>query len=121
MSELKLEVGKTYVSQSGNKVKILAVTTSGHFVGELLNSYPCNILTYKENGDNFDPGRANLSHEYKEPIVHKRDVVWYLLPESDKIHCITLPVGSPLPVGFRVSGRELSRTTIQFVENKSPE
>lgn len=120
MSELKLEVGKTYISQVGNKIKILAATTSGHFVGEMLylDSYYPRVAVYKENGNNLSLGLANLSHEYKEPIVHKRDVVWYLLPESDKIHCITLPVGSPLPVGFQVSGRELSRSTIQFIENQ---
>lgn len=74
---LRLEVGKTYITDSKNnsqRVKILAETSQGRFVGEWVITH--GISEFLPNGAPRWFGDAVLVKEYKEPVVHERFFLW---------------------------------------------
>ncbi len=124
---LKLEVGKTYVDGNGRKTRIVAIREAkpsyANYIG--LTKGTTTVPTaasdveyptfFKEDGTSFE--QPSLVKEYKEPVVHRRDIVWFKFYDTGEIRTITFPVGG----GFNpMSGlTELHRQTIEYIEQGS--
>lgn len=50
--------------------------------------------------------------EYKEPVVHKRNLIWFL-NGSGTVCCVTLDIGFNLSSAYK----ELKRETVEYTEN----
>ena len=118
---LKLEVGKTYVSNSGANWKIL-FKDGEYYIGRpdrLMGGY----RKFKENGNMNGYASSfggNLLKEYREPKVTKRDVVLYEdvtftkrgLPGTTGVMLLNVGYG----MGEWPYLKEISRQTVTFTE-----
>lgn len=85
---LKLEIGKTYVDGEGERYKIVTDAFKGYgtdktFLGICLTGPGHNV--YNSNGEVTHVRTMNLVKEYKEPVVHKRILVWYKISKADGV------------------------------------
>ena len=66
----------------------------------------------------FKASHPDKTHwtEYKEPVVHRRDVVWYKLHPSSAVSCIIVPVGHN--IGTFSDRYILHRQTVEYMEKE---
>ena len=108
--KLSLEIGKTYLTSSGTKVKILCTTSRGWFVGEYEQE---GLNQWLGDGHPKSINQHPLVKEYKEPVVHKRDIVWYRY--HGEMHPVVLKAGGAFPFS---NTHELHRQTVEYTEER---
>lgn len=87
---MKLEVGKTYISDQNIKYKILAEEDDMFvgFVGLLPGMKDFRLRWFRRDGSVLRNDGSETNHhlvsEYKIPITHKRHLIWYRSNLSNK-------------------------------------
>jgi hypothetical protein len=123
---MKIEVGKTYLDGNSNKILIVSDKsnfvynrTKQPFVGVYIGNSTRQPGAFDANGYYFDVGDINLFNlvkEWKEPVVHKRDVIWYEFIGGG----FEVAVAKVGEVGFGYvnnrSYKEVKRQTVEFNE-----
>lgn len=117
-----LDIGKTYVTRLGGHVKIVGIVES-NYIGRLVKPLPgkANTLgmlfeftrkgvSLRTYGENYC---TDLVKEYKEPVVHKRDIVWYRY--HGEMHSVVLKAGGKFPFS---NTHELHRQTVEYTEER---
>lgn len=115
-SPLKIELGKTYLDGLGRKVRIICVDAAGGLpvIGLVAESTGCDFTArYKLDGGHVISGCHSLTREYKEPIVHKRDVVWGRSLATGLISVRITSCGEALPP---YGALEVRRQTVEYTE-----
>lgn len=117
---LKLEVGKTYLTHKGIKYQCVSIKHPGAAHDD---PYCCTVLNCKQKGLNYTDinGLVSINHdldlvkEYKEPKIHKRDIVWWCNNSDRAIYSSIIEVGKRLNFGA-LDAKELHRETVSYTE-----
>lgn len=126
--KLKLEAGKKY-TDGFMVVQCLAVLPESPNWPYVCVSYPIrhpsSPFLIDINGDSSGSdtgvhgsppkGLRRIVSEYKEPVVHSKDVVW-VSSQSRVYPCLT-DVGAKLK--NLITGKEVHRQTVEYVEKQS--
>jgi len=116
---VKLEVGKTYRDKSGLKVLIVYVTSNQQAFCGIIQGPEISYWYYLDGGtlDHSLAKTHNLVKLYVEPVVHKRDIIWfrYLNDPKNPVVCTAYNYGTVLPLAYQP---ELHRQTVEFTEQK---
>lgn len=119
---LVLEVGKTYKTNGGRKVQIVHYShgkKGGPYLGVLERTAndEDRSVWLGSNGSYFNSSHQfawNVTKEYKEPIVHKRDVVWLKRTVGKEINLWFGHVGT---INFSTDiWTEVKRETVTYTE-----
>lgn len=123
----KSSVGKCYVDQKGVVRKILAYNYYSYneerykFVTMVYDPKRNQVsLSFEEgwqnvNEDGRSPaGAVNLVKEYKEPVVHKKDFIWYKDQYGEVLYVVK-EIGQLLVDG---RNKELKRQTVEYIEEE---
>lgn len=123
---LKLEVGKIYLNRKEQKVRILCLDGRVNVCGDsvlpvvglvTLGNGNEKVETYSLTGSYSFASEhmCDIIKEYVEPVVHRRDVVWYRESiYSSHINCQAFKVGYVLSNCYI----EVHRQTVEYTETK---
>lgn len=109
---LRLEVGKRYNGERVRCRKIVAKTIDGIYLA-VHENMEHTYIPYSENGKPLVLSWSPLTEEYKEPVTHRRDIVWCKNLNTGKILILELDVGDRMGNPYLV---ELHRQMVEYIE-----
>ena len=124
---LKIETGKSYRTANDKKVRIICTDFVSHtgMKSYGLMRVETNDGRWFEQGITFTPEGKTPSNdpnlrlvcEWKEPVVHRRDVVWYEFFTRETVEVAVANVGE-VAFGYRgnTSYKEVHRQTVEYTE-----
>lgn len=110
----KFCVGKTYKKKTGLKTKCLAVVESS-IHGPLILMEDLDFSIWAFHLQSYERGDVVKMSEYKEPVVHKADVIWVRYRDGGTVPFTetckhNYVVGSPYTTGRVVAVKPISYT-----------
>jgi len=114
---LKLELGKQYLNRDGKKVLIVCQDIENNsFTGKVQEFTGNPYFAYSSDGYALGgAARYNIIKEYKEPVVHKRDMIFYKSIVTGQITTVDMPVGRDY-FNRNSNFKEVYRHTVEYVE-----
>lgn len=116
---LKLEIGKTYLTSNGGKVKIVSdeYRTPWNMAFKYIGVYlapDSGSNHFKDDG--YCTNGIKIVKEYHEPVVHRRDIVWWKNEGSEHIEVSIMTAGAKAWWGGPIT--ELKRETVEYEEKE---